>query len=587
MKLRSRLILSHGIIIALMLLVTPLALYAVHRFVVQVDTIAMENVRAIEATENIRRDVGVKIGELLRSMAGATDRGDAAEQPLRGAIEEARPYFQSADERAALQAFEDKLARLDADIRKRSFDSTELPAHFAELVDATARMRAVKTAALANAAQSARDFASSMFVLVIAISLAALLIGIAVTLREIRAIAEPVDQLNSLIRRMSSGDFEIGFEAGRIADFNALGRHFETMAQALRVFRATNIERTVVEQRRSDAVLDNIDDGLVIFSDTGRIERINPVAERQLGIAHGIAPGRAFDEIGSARVAAQVRELLQHGELGGSAQLEMKIERDGDRRLLAYTLNRFVESQGGRPGVVLVMRDVTIQREFDRMRSEFVLRASHELRTPIASIRMGLGLLGEKMKFAPGSRDEELYEAVQHEVKRMVNLLTDLLDLSRLRVGDQTMERTPTDVADLVSAAEQRFAPAAASGEIALRAEIEPGLPRLELCRSAFDRVFDNLLNNALRHTSPGGSITLRAARSGAHVSMTVSDTGEGIASTQLALIFQPFVQVGGKRGGAGLGLAICKEIVTQHGGEITVASQLRSGTTFTITLAA
>jgi NtrC-family two-component system sensor histidine kinase KinB len=149
------------------------------------------------------------------------------------------------------------------------------------------------------------------------------------------------------------------------------------------------------------------------------------------------------------------------------------------------------------------------------------------------------------------------------------------------------MERTPTDVADLVSAAEQRFAPAAASGEIALRAEIEPGLPRLELCRSAFDRVFDNLLNNALRHTSPGGSITLRAARSGAHVSMTVSDTGEGIASTQLALIFQPFVQVGGKRGGAGLGLAICKEIVTQHGGEITVASQLRSGTTFTITLAA
>jgi len=96
MKLRSRLILSHGIIIALTLLVTPLALYAVHRFVVQVDAIAVENVRAIEATEKIRREVGVQIGELLRSMAGATEHGDAAEQPLRGAIEEARPYFQSA-----------------------------------------------------------------------------------------------------------------------------------------------------------------------------------------------------------------------------------------------------------------------------------------------------------------------------------------------------------------------------------------------------------------------------------------------------------------------------------------------------------
>jgi NtrC-family two-component system sensor histidine kinase KinB len=588
MKLRSRLILSHGIIIALTLLVTPLALYAVHRFVGQVDAIATENVRAIEATEKIRRELGVVVGELLRSMAGATGaHGDAAERPLRGAIEEARPYFSSAEERAALQDFEGKFARLDADIRNRSFDTTDLPAHFAELVDSTARMRAVKTAALGSAAQSARDFATSMFVLLIAISLVALLIGIAATLREIRAIAEPVDQLNSLIRRMSGGDFEIGYDAGSIDDFNALGRHFEAMAQAMCVFRATDIERTIVEQRRSDAVLDNIGDGLVIFSDTGRIERINPLAERQLDIEHGSALGRAFEEIGSARVASQVRELLGRGELGGSARLEMQVEREGDRRLLAYTLNRFVESQSGRPGVIMVMRDVTIQRQFDRMRSEFVLRASHELRTPMASVRMGLGLLGEKMKFEPGSRDEELYETVQQEVKRMAHLLTDLLDLSRLRVGEQTMERTPTDVADLVAAADRRFSPAATSGEIALHAEIEPGLPRLELCRSAFDRVLDNLLNNALRHTPPGGSITLRAARSGPQVTIAVTDTGEGIASNQLALIFQPFVQIGARRGGAGLGLAICKEIVTQHGGQIAVASQLRSGTTFTITLAA
>jgi NtrC-family two-component system sensor histidine kinase KinB len=233
------------------------------------------------------------------------------------------------------------------------------------------------------------------------------------------------------------------------------------------------------------------------------------------------------------------------------------------------------------------MRDVTMQRAYARMRSEYVMRASHELRTPIASIRMGLGLLGEKLKFPEGSRDADLYETVQQEVTRMVHLLTDLLDLSRLRVGQHAMERAPTHVGALVAAAEQRFAPAARSGEIALRAEIDPGLPRLELSRSSFDRVLDNLINNALRHTQPGGSIVLRALREERHVAIVVSDSGEGIASNQLALVFQPFVQIGAKRGGAGLGLAICKETVTQHGGEISVASQPRQGTTFTIRLPA
>jgi len=325
----------------------------------------------------------------------------------------------------------------------------------------------------------------------------------------------------------------------------------------------------------------------VIFSDAGSIERINPVAERQLGIGPDSAVGRAFDEIGPERVARQVRELLEHGEVGGTAQLEMQIDRGGDKRVLAYSLHRFVESQSGRAGVVMVMRDVTMQREFDRMRSEFVMRASHELRTPIASIRMGLGLLGEKLKFPEGSRDAELYETVQQEVTRMVHLLTDLLDLSRLRVGEHAMERAPTDVGALVGAAEQRFAPAARSGEIELRAEIDPGLPRLELSRSSFDRVLDNLINNALRHTQPGGWIVLRAVREERHVAIAVSDSGEGIASNQLALVFQPFVQIGAKRGGAGLGLAICKEIVSQHGGEISVVSQPRQGTTFTIRLPA
>lgn len=339
---------------------------------------------------------------------------------------------------------------------------------------------------------------------------------------------------------------------------------------------------SVAGQRRSDAVLDAIGDGLVIFSADGHIERINSVAERQLGTEAGASIGKRFEDIADETVGQRVEELLRAGELSSVKQPEIRIDRDGENRVLACSLHRFVD---GDAGVVLVMRDVTIQREFDKMRTEFVLRASHELRTPIASIRMGLGLLGEKFDFPPGSRDLELYETVQHELKRMVNLLTDLLDLSRLRMGEQTLERAPTDVAAILLDAKQRFDPVASESGISMETEIVPALPRLSLCRSALDRVMDNLINNALRHTPKGGTLTLSATRVNQQVRIAVTDTGEGIASNQQAMIFQPFVQIGNKRGGAGLGLAICREIVNQHGGEITVSSQLRRGTTFTIAL--
>jgi NtrC-family two-component system sensor histidine kinase KinB len=219
------------------------------------------------------------------------------------------------------------------------------------------------------------------------------------------------------------------------------------------------------------------------------------------------------------------------------------------------------------------------------MRSEFVLRASHELRTPLASIRMGLSLLGEKMTFAEGSRERELYQTVQQEITRMVGLLTDLLDLSRMRVGQQKFELAPTDIAEMLNETRKRFSLSAASAKLTLAVHVQERLPRVSISRSAFDRVLDNLIGNAIRHTPADGSIGLSAEVAHNVLLIRVSDTGEGIALAQQALIFQPFVQIGAKRGGAGLGLAICKEIVQQHGGTIGIYSQPRRGTTFTISL--
>jgi NtrC-family two-component system sensor histidine kinase KinB len=167
----------------------------------------------------------------------------------------------------------------------------------------------------------------------------------------------------------------------------------------------------------------------------------------------------------------------------------------------------------------------------------------------------------------------------------MVTLVGDLLDLSRLRAGVQLMERLPVALDDVLSGVRRRFAPAAAEKHIALDVDLEQGLPRLSLCRSAFDRALDNLVTNAMGCTPAHGTIALHAHRQTDHVVIDVADSGPGIPHAQQVLVFQPFVQIGSRRGGAGLGLAICKEIVQQHGGEIRVASLPRHGTTFSIVL--
>ena len=336
-------------------------------------------------------------------------------------------------------------------------------------------------------------------------------------------------------------------------------------------------------QARIGAILGSVQDGLVLVDGAGNVERINGVAESQLGTTAENAIGQPLAALGMPAIGASIRELLHSGVAAGP--LDVAIEHDGDTSILSCTMRRFSEA-GDKPGVALALRDVTGQRAFDKMCSEFVLRASHELRTPIASVRMGLGLLGEKLEFPAGSRDRELYDTVQHELTRMVELLSDLLDLSRLRLGEH-LEFADVDIGELVADAQQRFAAAADNAGIHWHSDVDGGLPVVSIARDALDRVFNNLISNAVGRTPAGGSITISAQRKQDRVVLTIADNGDSIALARQNVAFEPFSQPNAKHHGAGLGLAICREIVHRHGGEIEIYSRPRRGTRFTITLPA
>src|SRR5690606_25721095 len=163
----------------------------------------------------------------------------------------------------------------------------------------------------------------------------------------------------------------------------------------------------------------------------------------------------------------------------------------------------------------------------------------------------------------------------------LVRLINDLLNFSRYQNGIATLERAPCDLEELLERVQERFVEQAAAQQVILECEAQLPLPRLQLDRAQITRVLENLVDNALRHSKKSGRIRLQARRHGERVILSVEDNGEGIPFGQQARIFEPFVQVGRKKGGAGLGLALCKEIVQLHGGRIGVYSRPGQGTQF------
>ena len=416
------------------------------------------------------------------------------------------------------------------------------------------------------------------------VGLAVLIIGFVTAHGIARRFGEPIEALAKAADNIGQGNFDVTLPLSPAVEMNQLTRRFGIMAEALREHQATNVDELLAGQQRLQAVLDSIDDGLLMIDRQGQLEHMNPVAQRQLGWDDdrlGLALGVALQR---PELDEQLQLVLRGGSLERAPD-DLSIEVDGESRLLTYSLTPVSHTEGHILGAVMVLRDVTEQRAFERVRSEFVLRASHELRTPVTGMHMAFGLFRERAHFAQDSRETDLLDTVNEEMQRLMQLINDLLNFSRYQNGLQKLTLAPCNIDDLLEQAQGRFLERAHEQGIELLVEIQAPLPRLQADQPQLERVLDNLIDNALRHTSEKGQIRLQARRHGERVIVSVEDNGEGIAYGQQGRIFEPFVQVGRKKGGAGLGLALCKEIVQLHGGRMGVYSRPGQGTQFYLAL--
>lgn len=590
-KIKSRLLISYGavlVIAAAGLLLGLASVIGLSRFN---QGVINDNVRSLAGISQMRAALGWQEAAILyrpdRPQGRAWRQFKSADKEFRSGLEVAYRYFGARNAPAGemLDAINVDYGRIE---QLLSAEGSRSEAELAELFEQlghdvrTLYARNLRAIDGTNTATQARSIAVLLALLVTA----TLVVGWLVSLRLARVISQPLEAMSRATSQIAIGDFNVQVPPSGIAEVDSAAAQFNRMADALRHFHALNIDAIIAEQRRNEAILNSIDDGLVICSQSGSVERINPVALLQLGKRESDCIGAPIGELlQQPELEAIIVRTIRHEEEPELMTLELSLGEGSSHRTLGYSIVPF--ENGPEPGVVIVLRDITAQREFDNLRTEFVLRASHELRTPLTSIRMALGLLEDRLAIAEDSRERDLLDTVNDEMQRMVRLLNDLLDLSRMYARSLRFELDSVSVQDLISRAVQRFGQTAAQAGIVLKHSCEEEDLAVNGDRIHLDRVMDNLLSNAIRHTPHGGNVLLSCWQSGAMVYLSISDSGEGIPLRQQARVFEPFVQVGARGGGAGLGLAMCREIVQQHGGAVSLRSVPGRGSVFTVKLPA
>ena len=418
----------------------------------------------------------------------------------------------------------------------------------------------------------------------------ALVIGVFLSSTLAAAIARPLNELGARLHGVGEGKVQVRLGPQKLTELNSVAHEFNLMAERLEYYDQMNVERLVFEKRKTEAIIESLEDGLILIDAAGVVAHINEVASIIIGVERSEALDKRFDDLGGNHAHyVRVRDALKDLEAetnGRRVEVELHIR----GRAHSYVLKPIQLFQENNPiGSLVILQDVTYLRDQDRARTNLFATLSHELRTPLTSMLITAQTL-ERQKASLTPLQRELVEMTVEETSRMSQLTDNLMNLARGNIPSIPIQREKLELAKLVAETTRRFAIQAQEKHINLETNSEGTLP-VNADRVKLSWVISNLIGNAMRYTPEGGKITV-AARAGEDqlVCLEVADTGPGIPPEIRDHIFERFAQYkapGYEPGSAGLGLAIVKDIVEGHGGRVSIESNNGSGSKFIVELPA
>jgi two-component system phosphate regulon sensor histidine kinase PhoR len=413
--------------------------------------------------------------------------------------------------------------------------------------------------------------------------LVAALLAAGICLAVSRRITRPLEEMRDGAARFARGQFDHKLPVPDTREMGDLAEAMNAMGARLNV----QIRRLVRSRNQQKAILSSMVEGVLAVDKEGKILRVNEAAGELLDIDADWARGRTIQEaIRNSKLHDFIGEALTTMQ---PLERDIAVEEDEDERILEGHGTVLRGDQGEEIGALVVLNDVTRLRQLERMRRDFVANVSHELKTPITSIKGFVEtILGETEKMPEDAR--RFLQIIRSEVDRLNAIITDLLSLSRI---ERHSENAPVDkmkcnVRKIVDSALESCRGTAEDKNMDIEISCPEGLTVMAN-GSLLERALANLIDNAVKYSPDGTSVEVVGMEEGDEVIVAVRDEGRGIAPEHQPRIFERFYRVdkgrSRKLGGTGLGLAIVKHIAEVHGGHVELESELGKGSTFSIHL--
>jgi signal transduction histidine kinase len=392
-----------------------------------------------------------------------------------------------------------------------------------------------------------------------------------------RAILQPIQTVTSVARDLGDGKLDQVVPVQSHDELGELADAFNKMATKLRAYRQVTSDQILQARQMTEITLSAFPDAIIALSTDGKISFTNPAAHQLLGKLD-------LPEILPPSVRKEADEVLKGSPdyLPTSFEHALVFRVNDHEHFLLPRIVAMRDEADNIFGVAVILQDVTRFRLLDDVKTNLVSTVSHELKTPLTSVRMGLHLLLEERIGTLNSKQTELLLAAREDSERLLRMINDMLDLAKLESGKASFPHQPIAAKELIDNAAADLRTLVESRGSRLLTENEPDLPAVSVDTRQMSHVFSNFVANAVKYTKPGDGIILKAKSQGSSVRFSVIDHGTGIPAQYQPFLFDRFYRVPGSEStGAGLGLAIAKEIVATQGGTIGVHSISGQGSEF------
>jgi signal transduction histidine kinase len=594
--LRQKLSLGFGGLLLIILIIGIQSIIHLTKLGESIDIILRENYRSVIACQQMKEALERMDSGILFELLGYTQKGGELIRKNELVFEMALQvelnnitlpgegekvfHLQNLFSRykTALKSVED--SRVPITVRRNAY-FTELFPLFLQIKDTAGEILRMNQQNMSDANDLARNSAAAARKQMYILLFAGTIVAIGFIFFTGRWILRPINRLIQSADEIRRGNLDLVVERESRDEVGHLSEAFNAMAASLREFRRSDQAKLVRIQRATQQAFDSLPDAVAVVDLQGKVE----VATGAAGNIFGLRPNTLIFDLPLGWMADLYKEALKDGRAVQQKVVQHFV--GGDERYYRPEAIPILDNDRQLTGVILVLQDVTQLRQQEEIKRGVVSTVSHQLKTPLTSIRMAIHLLLEEKVGPLTEKQVELLVAANEDSDRLHNILNNLLDISRIEFGRAQIEFQRVSPHSIVSEVVESFRRAAQDQGVSLSVELPGDLPEVQADTTRINHVFGNLLSNALKYTSPGGKITLSAKADEERVQFSVSDTGRGIPSKYLPRIFEQFFRIPdqGKEAGAGLGLAIVKEIVEAHGGTVVVESTEGKGTTFTFTL--